>query len=306
MKNTDKLIQLYFYICELYDRELCLHYQRMSNNYSPKLSDQEVLTIYFFGLTVEKRKTKKEIYDFADNYLRSWFPDLGTTYESYLGRINNLVDVFPPIIAHILEQQWLEKNTDEFCFFGQQIINVVDSMPIVLAKGFRRFSAKVAPELCDKGFCSSKNLSYYGLKFHFLGFARKGQLPQTEKVFVSPASNNDLTVMKPVFERLFDRAIYADKIYANKAWQEWLIEHNNLEILTPVKLKKGQKELDYKDKLYSKAVSSIRQPVEAFFAWIIDQVGIQNASKVRSSKGLMVHVFGRFAAALMIAHFDFL
>jgi len=58
------------------------------------------------------------------------------------------------------------------------------------------------------------------------------------------------------------------------------------------------------DKMYSRAVSQIRQPIEAFFNWIIEKVGIQNASKVRSEKGLLVHVFGRFAAALMIMTFD--
>ncbi|MFT5254580.1 MAG: L-rhamnose mutarotase, partial [Flavobacteriales bacterium] len=35
MRNTDKLIEIYFHICDCYDTDLVLHYQRMSNNYSP-------------------------------------------------------------------------------------------------------------------------------------------------------------------------------------------------------------------------------------------------------------------------------
>ena len=81
MKNIDKLIPLYFYICDCYDTNLCLHYQRMRNNYKPKFLDEEVLTIYFYCTIVERRKETKEIYTFADNYLRSWFPNLGNTYE---------------------------------------------------------------------------------------------------------------------------------------------------------------------------------------------------------------------------------
>ncbi|MFT4761193.1 MAG: hypothetical protein ACI9LN_003175 [Saprospiraceae bacterium] len=37
---------------------------------------------------------------------------------------------------------------------------------------------------------------------------------------------------------------------------------------------------------------------------MIEKVGIQNASKIRSEKGLLVHVYGRFAAALMIMTWD--
>ena len=82
--------------------------------------------------------------------------------------------------------------------------------------------------------------------------------------------------------------------------------HHNTEILTPVKKKKGQEQLGFKDKIYSFAVSQIRQPIEGFFAWIIEKTGIQNASKVRSEKGLFTHVFARFAAAIMIMCCDFI
>jgi hypothetical protein len=107
-----------------------------------------------------------------------------------------------------------------------------------------------------------------------------------------------------VWETIEDRAIFADKIYANKAFEQWLFENNNLQILTPVKKKKGQKVLKFIDQMYSRAVSQVRQPIESFFNWIIEKVGIQNASKIRSEKGLLVHVYGRFAAALMIMTWD--
>ena len=129
-------------------------------------------------------------------------------------------------------------------------------------------------------------------------------MPSPEYIGTSPASNNDLTVFKPLWEDLYDRAIFADKIYANQSFEQWLEENNNLQILTPIKKKKGQNQISYLDKIYSKLVSQVRQPIEAFFNWIIEKVGIQNASKVRSEKGLLVHVYGRFAAALMIMTFD--
>lgn len=304
MKNINKLIKLYFCICDYYDSELVLHCQRMSNNYQPALTDEEVLTIYFYCLIVEKRKEIKDIYDFADNYLRSWFPDLGFSYESFLTRLNKLNGVFVPLLFMILEQKIECSKEDELLFFAQQILNVVDSMPIMVAKGARSYTAKVANEICDRGVCASKGMTYYGLKLHILAFARKLKLPIPEYIGISPASNHDLTVFKPIFERLFNRAIYADKIYGKQDFQEWLLENNNIEILTPVKRKKGQKELTAEQKAFSRAVSKVRQPIEALFGWIIDKTGIQNASKVRSVNGLMTHVFGRLAAAMMILCLD--
>ncbi len=40
--------------------------------------------------------------------------------------------------------------------------------------------------------------------------------------------------------------------------------------------------------------------VESLFNWIEEKTGIQRASKVRSYNGLLVHVFGRLAAAMWL------
>jgi len=304
MKNTDKLIATYFYICQCYFTDLIFHCQRMSNNYHPKLTDQEVITIFLYCLIVEKKREIKDIYDFADNYLRPWFPDLVDSYEGFLMRLNNLHGVFPVLCQLIVKDKMSITNPEKVRMYEGLIASVVDSMPIILAKGPRSFGAKIAPNLCDKGYCASKKLHYYGLKLHVMGFSFFDKLPLPEFIGSTPASNNDLTVFKPIWEKTYDRAIFADKIYANKSFEEWLMKNNNLQILTPIKKKKGQEKLKFIDKMYSRAVSQVRQPIEAFFNWIIEKVGIQNASKARSENGLLVHIYGRFAAALMIMTFD--
>ena len=75
-------------------------------------------------------------------------------------------------------------------------------------------------------------------------------------------------------------------------------------MLTPVKYPKGTTERIKQfnkaaDELYSKAVSAVRQPIEGFFNWLIQKSDIQNASKVRSTKGLNLHLFARFAVAFI-------
>ena len=75
-------------------------------------------------------------------------------------------------------------------------------------------------------------------------------------------------------------------------------------MMTPVKAVKGEcQEIRNRDKafndLYSKAVSKVRQPIESLFNWLIEKTGIQKASKVRSTKGLLIHLFGRIASAFI-------
>lgn len=107
-----------------------------------------------------------------------------------------------------------------------------------------------------------------------------------------------------------DRKAYAqilpeltENVFADKAYQKEnksiLLDGSAL-LHTPVKKQKGQKLLDSADRLLSSAISSIRQPIESFFNWLEEKTPIQMASKVRSYNGLMVHVFGRIAAAFLI------
>ena len=48
----------------------------------------------------------------------------------------------------------------------------------------------------------------------------------------------------------------------------------------------------------------MRQPIESLFNWIDEKTGIQCASKVRYYRGLLVHVFGRLAAAMLLLAFN--
>ncbi|PIE42482.1 MAG: transposase [Gammaproteobacteria bacterium] len=75
-------------------------------------------------------------------------------------------------------------------------------------------------------------------------------------------------------------------------------QSQQLTVLTSVKKKKGRQHLEADEQWLSTAVSQVRQPIEALFAWIEKKVGIEVASNVRSYQGLLVHVFGHLAAAL--------
>ena len=131
-----------------------------------------------------------------------------------------------------------------------------------------------------------------------------GKLPFPEQLLITPASVNDLNVFKEAWANINNRQFFGDKIYFVKEFFFKLKEEKNSTMLTPVKGVKGQTQWEKQfDKaandLFSKAVSSVRQPIESFFNWLIEKTDFQRASKVRSTKGLLVHVFGKIAAAFI-------
>jgi len=125
-------------------------------------------------------------------------------------------------------------------------------------------------------------------------------MPLPDRVGLLFGSENDLTTPRQVLPALQGGHLYGDKAYVDRSLRERLSKQQNLEVLTPPKKTKGQDRLSAADKLLSEAVSRVRQPIESLFNWIDEKTGLQTASKVRSSEGLMVHAFGRFAAAMFV------
>lgn len=142
------------------------------------------------------------------------------------------------------------------------------------------------------------------LKLHALGFRRSGRLPHPEQIIFTPASVNDLSLYKEAWSQIEDRTFFGDKIYNDRFFFQDMADKYRSEMLTPVKAVKAMPEVLKKfdraaNDLYSRAVSRIRQPIEALFNWLIEKADIQKASKVRSTKGLTLHAYGRLAAAFI-------
>lgn len=185
--------------------------------------------------------------------------------------------------------------------------SLLDSMPIITCSGRRE--PKVAKELVDKGKCSSKAMYFHGLKLHALAFCRKNKLPHPEEIIITPASVNDLQVFKLAWSTIKQRYFFGDKIYHNQEFFATLQDEMGSKMFTLVKAVKGQSQWDKQwnraaDRIFSQSVSSIRQPIESFFNWLIERTDIQHSGKVRSTKGLLIHVFGKLAAAFLQLNFN--
>lgn len=283
------LIKLYFYLCE--DRSIQGYLQnlRMSNNGNLHFTDEEILTIYLFGI-VQNMSKVKHIYQYTAQHLKDWFPQL-PSYQAFNARLNRLEACFNILINGLIKQDLVAKDIHE---------KVLDSLPIMVAGNSRSSSAKVAKALCSKGYCSSKGIYYYGLKLHALNIVQAEHIPKPYQVWITAAAENDLTAARPILEHIGNSKLYADKIYTDAALNEELQTHQNSIILTPIKNKKGQKIKDAATAIYSTLVSRVRQPIESFFNWINEKTNIQNAQRVRSEQGLLVHIWGKFAAAILL------
>lgn len=289
MDWLDRIITFYVFICDAYKDELHSHCERFSNYSDLSFSDEEALVIYMYGI-IEGKRTKTQIYNHAKDYWQHLFPKL-PSYVAFVQRINKIQDVFIPMIA--LLQSKLPAS------FLDSSFRIVDSMPIVMAKNNRRFSAKVAPDIADKdGYCSTKNMYYYGVKIHVVGSYTKGAIPVPEYIGLTSAGVSDIRAYEQVLPELGDIHLFADKAYQKGGKPLFTVQ--DTQIYTPVKKQKGQKFLDASEQLLSTSVSRIRQPIESFFNWLEEKTSIQIASKVRSSNGLLAHVFGRIATALYI------
>jgi hypothetical protein len=55
--------------------------------------------------------------------------------------------------------------------------------------------------------------------------------------------------------------------------------------------------------LYNRLTSAIRQRLESLFNWLIQRTDLQNAARVRSTKGLKVHCYGKLAVACLLLTF---
>ena len=295
MDWQDKLIHLYVYICQQYDQKhLWFYTERMSNNDTPTFTDEEVLTIYLFGI-MQQHTQIKAIYTYTKDHLFDWFPNL-PTYAGYIQRLNRLCVVFAPLIEQIQK----DSPATDVC----EHTYLVDSMPIVMAQSARSGQACVAEEqLANKGRCASKKMWYYGTKLHMVAQDRENGLPKAEYFGLTGAAEHDLTALRQVLPVLRDGHLYGDKIYADQPLKDTLSKQQNLIFETPVKRKKGQESLTEAEKDFSRAVSSMRQPIEALFSWIERKTNISMASRVRSYEGLLVHGFGRLTAACFLLAF---
>ncbi len=253
----NQLIQLYLLVCYIYDTGSETCFQRLSNNSNPVFTDQELLTIYLFG-HLNGFFEKKAIHRFINNYWRHFFPTL-PSYQTFVARLNQMEDTFQTF-GHYLNQQLKEKQRPE-------VDHLIDSLPIMLAKGGHAYSAKVACEEADVGYCVSKKTYFHGVRLHTIAQRRNGTIPLPKQIWLREASCHDLSWVREEEIYLPNSTLVGDKAFLDPIFEAMLNEQQTT-LYTSIKKPKGE-ELSEEQKYYNRLVSKIRQPIESFFNWLI-------------------------------------
>jgi hypothetical protein len=289
----NQLIQLYLLVCKTYDTCPDACFQRLSNNHQPIFTDQELITIFFFGHH-HRLFEKKAIYNLTVNYWQAWFPHL-PSYQTFCYRLNLLEQTFQSLGAVWLD--WLSAVQ------VPEIDHLIDSLPIMLARHGHAVHARVAREVANKGYCAAKKTHFHGVRLHAVAHCRSGQLPLPSRIWLREASTHDVQSVREQVIRLPDSTLFGDKAYLDSRLK-LALEEQHTRLLTPLKKPQG-KELSALEKSHNRMVNRLRQPIESLFNWLNEKTHIQIASKVRSTAALMVHCFGKLAFAVFLLVFNY-
>jgi hypothetical protein len=288
----NQLIELYLLACHVYDTRSATCFQRLSNNSQPDFTDQELVTIYLFG-HLQGLFEKKAMHRLIDKYWRHYFPRL-PAYQTFVARLNQLEQTFQTIGGYLNELS-AHRRTPE-------IDHVIDSVPVMLAQGGHAYTARVARDLADVGYCASKRTYFHGVRLHAIAQRRIGTIPLPAQIWLREGSVHDVQSVREQEIYLPNSTLIGDKAFSDSTFQQWLKEQQTT--LSAVRKKPKGKELSETEKYYNRMVSRLRQPIESFFNWLIDKTDIQRAGTVRSTEGLMVHCFGKLTFAMFLLVFN--
>ncbi len=289
----NQLIEIYLFVCHVYDTSYATCYQRLSNNRVPEFTDQELITIWFFA-HLEGCFEKKRMHRLIGKYWREWFPRL-PSYQTFVLRLNRLEPTFQTFGA-LLSDCLAKRLLPEFD-------HLVDSLPVMLARHGYSYGAQVGRELADVGYCAAKKTRFHGVRLHCIAQRRAGRLPLPAQVWLCAASHHDSKAFIGQQPVLPATELFGDLAYPTPQIVSHLKEQQT-RLITPKKKPKG-KELTTGEKYYNRVVRRIRQPIESLFNWIEEKTGIQRASRVRSTDALMIHCWGKLAVAFFLLVFNY-
>lgn len=289
-----QLIDLYFRVCEVYNNQMIFHcFRHTKNGVQPLFTDEEVLTCYLFATGWQKCDGPKACYEYMKHHYHDCFPKL-PAYQTFNHRLNRLAEVLP-VFTQACFKAWKDLES-----FQPTTTILTDSFPVVTSSGKRPTSGCTI--LSNKGRCATKSLWFHGVKVHLGGWEQSKTLPIPEYLIIAPASVHDKKAQEDELYELINTTVVADKAYVD-AKLEQEMKLNNSCLITPPRNGRGTKKADRQrfgasDRLQQKLISNLRQPIETFFAWLERKVSIESASRVRSYRGLLVHIYGKIAAAI--------
>jgi hypothetical protein len=234
------LIEIYLFVCHVYDTSAATCYQRTSNNSAQLFTDQEMITIWFFA-HLEGCLEKKKIHCLIRKYWREWFPRL-PNYQTFVLRLNRLepsFQAFGALLSGVLAAEGVP-----------EVDHLVDSLPVMLARHGHSYRARVGREVADIGFCAAKKMRFHGVRLHLIAQRRMGRLPLPQQVWLCGASHHDSKAFIEQQPTLPTTELFGDLAYPTPEIIHHLQEQQS-RLIAPKKKPKG-KELTEDESYFSR------------------------------------------------------
>ena len=144
------------------------------------------MTIYINGIMNDHYRLKA-ICNFTYRHLSEWFPKL-PSYVGFVQRINKISHLFEDLVVSFMAKMPINMQ--------ENLPELINSMPIVLAHRGRQFTACVAQEIAtNNGYCATKKLHYYGVKLHVMGQYETGSLPISVRLCLTNVRTGDIKIL---------------------------------------------------------------------------------------------------------------
>jgi len=138
-------------VSALYDSFAPSEVKNRKNVHLAKQPDAVLLTCYMFGI-LHSCTTLVGIYRLSKSIFGAQFP----SRTRFIRTCNNLKQTL-----ELMNQGLLKAHVS-----SNEQLGIIDSLPVPLCQPIRNFRAKGAKELANIGFNATKQVHFYGLKFH--------------------------------------------------------------------------------------------------------------------------------------------
>ena len=252
MDRDHFIITVYCLVCEHY-QVIQATYPFRRGGFAPALTDQEVITMEICG-EYFKYGTDKDIYDYFRAHYQHFFPRL-TDRSLFVRQAANLWGV-KAAIQHRLTV--VSKQASDS-------VQIIDTLPLPVCTYTRSTRDRCFKPEADYGYCSAKDLHYYGFKLG-LRIARSGMITHFPLL---PARPHDIRLLDDLLDG-FVGLVPADKGFIDTVRQELLAEHHGIVVITPPR--KGMKR-SHSPKLL-KACTRIRKYVETVGSQLTERFAV--------------------------------
>lgn len=255
-------------VSQLYAQFASSEVKNRKNIHLAKQPDELLITCYLFGILISCT-SMMGIYRFSKSMFGKDFPDR----SRFSRTINNLKQTIE------LMNQGLIQSKDAM----DEQLGIIDSLPVPLCQPVRNFRAKGASEIADIGFNATKQIWFYGLKFHAI-VSKSGVILN---FVLSSASFHNAKVCEDCLSDFHIPIIIGDAGYIGQALSARCAEKEGTLLALPRKNMNNQG-IDFRP------IKAIRKTVETVFS------GLQNFGIERLTLHQMPSITSRFLLTVLL------